>query len=151
MLTLLRANSSHPDFIALVRQLDADLALRDGNEHAFYAQFNTIATIKHVVVGYLNESAVACGAIKEFDKGAMEVKRMFVIPEVRNRGLAAQVLSELETWASSLGYARCVLETGRKQPEAIALYTKCGYVQIPNYGQYAGVANSVCFEKKLGE
>ncbi|MDN4165964.1 GNAT family N-acetyltransferase [Cytophagales bacterium LB-30] len=149
MPTLLRADSTHPDFVALVRQLDADLALRDGDEHAFYAQFNTIATIKHVVIAYNNGSAVACGAIKAFDEGAMEVKRMFVVPAARNQGFAAQVLSELENWAASLGYTRCMLETGRKQPEAIALYTKCGYLQIPNYGQYAGVSNSVCFEKTL--
>ena len=74
---------------------------------------------------------------------------MFVLPEFRNKGLASMVLSALENWAKELGYQTCVLETGKKQPEAIALYEKAGYRQIPNYGQYAGIENSVCFEKKL--
>jgi putative acetyltransferase len=59
------------------------------------------------------------------------------------------VLSELESWAAELGYPKCVLETGKRQPEAIALYEKQGYQRIPNYGQYIGVENSVCFEKVL--
>jgi hypothetical protein len=60
------------------------------------------------------------------------------------------VLRELETWAGELHYTSCLLETGLKQPEAIRLYEKNGYALIPNYGQYAGVDNSVCFEKVLG-
>jgi GNAT superfamily N-acetyltransferase len=79
----------------------------------------------------------------------MEVKRMFTRPEWRGRGLAVKVLNELEVWAAEMGYTRCVLETGTRQPYAIALYRKAGYVQIPNYGQYEGVENSVCFEKWL--
>ncbi|SIT88092.1 GNAT family N-acetyltransferase [Pontibacter indicus] len=79
----------------------------------------------------------------------MEVKRMYVLPEGRNQGIASKVLAELEAWAQELAYARCILETGLKQPEAIGLYQKSGYQQIPNYAQYAGVENSVCFEKVL--
>jgi GNAT superfamily N-acetyltransferase len=74
---------------------------------------------------------------------------MFVFPELRGQGIASKVLSELERWASDMGAHACCLETGMKQPEAIALYTKSGYERIPNYGQYAGVGNSVCFKKKL--
>jgi putative acetyltransferase len=59
------------------------------------------------------------------------------------------VLAELEAWAAELGYPKCVLETGKRQPEAIALYEKQGYQRISNYGQYIGVENSVCFEKVL--
>jgi GNAT superfamily N-acetyltransferase len=81
----------------------------------------------------------------------MEVKRMFTVPESRGKGLAGFVLTELEIWATELGYSKCILETGRRQPEALALYKKAGYAIIPNYGQYAGVDNSVCFEKKLVE
>jgi len=77
----------------------------------------------------------------------MEVKRMFTLPESRGQGLATTVLGELETWAAELGFERCVLETGKRQPEAIAFYKKHGYEIIPNYGQYAGIDNSVCFEK----
>jgi GNAT superfamily N-acetyltransferase len=74
---------------------------------------------------------------------------MYVLPEYRGMGIAQSVLQELEKWAAELGYQYCVLETGMKQPEAIRLYEKSGYHQIPNYGQYENVATSVCFRKEL--
>ena len=144
-----RTDSDDPDFIALVRHLDADLAIRDGDEHAFYSQFNKIDSIRHVVVAYQDGRAAGCGAIKPLEEQVMEVKRMFVFSELRGHGIASKILSELERWASELGAHACCLETGLKQPEAIALYLKNGYERIPNYGQYAGVENSVCFRKKL--
>lgn len=149
MPTLIRTNSENPDFISLVKLLDADLAQRDGKEHSFYAQFNSITRLNHVVVAYKNNRAVGCGAIKEHAPDAMEVKRMYVLPECRKSGLATQILMELEQWASELGYTKCVLETGKRQPEAIALYKRNGYIIISNYGQYKGVENSVCFEKSI--
>jgi GNAT superfamily N-acetyltransferase len=148
-LILKRTDSDNPDFIALVRLLDADLHKRDGEEHSFYAQFNSISTIKHALVAYHNEEPVGCGAIKLFDEKSMEVKRMFVVPEFRGKGVASQILKGLETWARELHVQKCVLETGKRQPEAIALYTKSGYNIIPNFGQYAHVENSVCFSKNL--
>lgn len=149
MKRIIRSDASHPDFKYLVRHLDAELALRDGDEHDFYHQFNQITHIKHVVLLYLGNRAVACGAIKAYDRQSMEVKRMYTLPEQRGKGLAQHVLEELEHWSSELRYTRCLLETGLKQPEAIALYKRCHYTQIPNYGQYQGVENSVCFEKML--
>ena len=74
---------------------------------------------------------------------------MYTAPESRGKGIASQVLRELENWASELSYKKCILETGKKQPEAIGLYKKNGYKIIPNYGQYAGVDNSLCFEKEV--
>ena len=149
MITLTRTDSSNPDFVALVKLLDAYLAEKDGREHDFYNQFNTIVMLKNVVVGYENGNPVACGAIKEFDSESMEVKRMFTKPEVRGKGLASRVLTELEGWALELGYKKCVLETGKRQVEAVAFYQKKGYSIIPNYAQYIGVENSVCFRKEL--
>lgn len=146
---ILRTDSTNNHFIELVKQLDKDLAIRDGDEHAFYHQFNKIDMLKNVVVLYEADVPLSCGAVKEIAPGTMEVKRMYTVPDARGKGLAAAVLAELEKWASELGCANCVLETGKKQPEAIALYQKCGYHIIPNYGQYAGIENSVCFEKKL--
>ena len=81
----------------------------------------------------------------------MEVKRMFTLPESRGKGIATKVLNELENWASELGYAKCMLETGKRQPEAVRLYQKNGYKQIPNYGQYINMDNSVCFEKLMSK
>ncbi|MDP5171273.1 MAG: GNAT family N-acetyltransferase [Bacteroidia bacterium] len=149
MLSILRSDSQNTDFLTLVAQLDADLSVRDGEEHAFYSQFNKVDMIRHALVAYQGDRAIGCGAIKALADDTTEVKRMFVLPELRGQGLAVQILEELEAWARELGYTYARLETGKKQPEAIRLYTKCGYQRIPNYGQYENVENSVCFEKKL--
>ncbi len=149
MLSILRTTSESPDFQQLVQHLDAELRVRDGDEAAFYLQFNKIDTIRQALVAYDGEEAVGCGALRAYEADAVEVKRMFVPRERRGQGIASSVLTGLETWAAELGYRKCILETGRQQPEAIALYTKSGYTRIPNYGQYQTVENSVCFEKVL--
>ena len=149
MYKIKRTDSDDSDFQKLVVELDKDLAIRDGEDHAFFAQFNKIAAIKHVVVAYEDDDAVGCGAIKEYEENVMEVKRMFVPLEKRGKGIASIVLGELESWAKELGYPKCILETGKKQPEAIRLYQKNNYTTIKNYGQYADVESSVCFEKQL--
>ena len=149
MYTLVRTNSKNSDFKSLVKELDKDLAVRDGEDHSFYDQFNKIDAIKYAVVIYDNENPVGCGAIKEYENEIMEVKRMFVPLEKRGEGIASYILKELEKWAQELGYKKCILETGIKQPEAIKLYKKNNYAVIKNYGQYTNVENSVCFEKQL--
>jgi len=149
MIRIVRSNSENQDFIGLVKHLDAELAARDGKEHSFYAQFNKIDKIKYVVIAYEDGKPVGCGAIKEYSPGTMEIKRMYTSPESRGQGIASQVLIELEAWAAELSYKKCILETGKKQPEAIGLYKKSRYKIIPNYGQYAGIENSVCFEKNI--
>jgi putative acetyltransferase len=149
MLTLLKTNSDNIDFQKLVALLDEDLAIRDGDDHAFYAQFNKITHINHVVVAYKNKEAIGCGAFKVFESAIAEIKRMFVHPQHRGQGIAGLVLAELESWVKELHYTSCILETGMKQPEAIRLYQKSGYIIIPNYGQYAGINNSVCMKKEL--
>lgn len=149
MIKLIRTNSENRDFIELVRLLDAELAIRDGEAHSFYSQFNKIDKIKYVVLAYENGIPAGCGSIKEFNADSMEIKRMYVSTESRNRGVATKILNELERWAVELSYTKTVLETGKGQPDAVALYKKNGYKLIPNYGQYAGVDNSLCFEKYL--
>ena len=149
MIKLARTDSKNSDFIKLVQQLDDDLAKRDGEEHDFYDQFNKLDQIKHTVVAYKNGIPLGCGAIKLFDTTQVEVKRMFVLPEARGQGIATNIIIELEKWAGELDFDKCILETGIRQPEAISLYEKRGYKVVPNYGQYIGVANSICFEKKL--
>ena len=146
---IIRTNSNNIDFQELVKELDADLKIRDGEEHSFFAQFNKIDLINHVIVAYFNDEAVGCGAMKQYDDDTMEVKRMFVKPISRGNGIATIVLKEVENWAKELDFSKCILETGIKQPEAIALYQKNNYTQIPNYEQYEAVESSVCFEKTL--
>lgn len=149
MIKIIRTDSDNNDFVTLVKSLDAYLAITDGDDHAFYSQYNKLDKIRHVVIIYEDESPIGCGAIKAYGSDAMEVKRMYVAPEGRNKGIASKMLFELEQWAAELGCARCVLETGKRQTEAIALYKKNNYQVIANYGQYEGVENSVCFEKVL--
>ena len=146
---VIRTNSDHADFGPLVRLLDQDLALKNGSANDFFAQFNKIDHLKNVVLVYLNNQAVGCGAFKEYSEGIVEIKRMYVRNELRGKGLSRFVLCELEHWAQELGHQRCILETGDKMIEAIGLYTKSGYKVIPNYGQYADVESSICFEKLL--
>lgn len=150
MIKLIRTSSDNIDFKSLVVLLDKDLAMRDGEEHNYFAQFNKTDNIKEVIVAYWNEEAVGCGAIKAFTAPTTaEVKRMFVRPENRGQRIAANILKELEIWAKELNYTACVLETGYKQPEAIRLYQREGYKQIPNYEQYIGIESSICMRKEL--
>jgi len=149
MIKLVRTNSQNTDFINLVKQLDAYLKITDGDEHDFYNQFNSIENLKHTVVAYIENKAVGCGAFKPFNKKSVEVKRMFTTTETRGKGIATQILKELENWATELNYSSCVLETGIRQNEAVQFYKKSLYKITPNYGQYIGIENSLCFEKQL--
>ena len=149
MIRTVRTNSENKDFIQLVNKLDIFLAEMNDREHDFYNQFNRIDIIKHVVLVYLGNTAVSCGAIKEYSSDTMEVKRMFTINEFRGKGFASQVLDELESWAKELGYTKCILETGKKLPEAVRLYQKKGYNRIQNFNQYIHMENSICFQKIL--
>ncbi len=144
-----RTTSTHPHFLQLVKSLDVYLAEMDGEEHAFYDQYNKPDHIKHVVLAHENDIPIGCGAMKEYAPGLMEIKRMFTLPETRGKGIATTILRTLELWAEELGYKKCILETGKRQVEAVALYQKHGYQPIPNYGQYKGMENSLCFEKEL--
>ena len=146
---ILRTTSENLDFQKLVKQLDDYLAIMDGDEHSFYDQYNKIDLLKNCIVIFEDETAVACGAIKAFDEQSMEIKRMFTLREMRGKGIASKILNQLENWTKELGFSKTILETGIKQTEAIALYEKCGYKIIPNYGQYSGIENSVCYEKSL--
>ena len=144
-----RTDSSNIDFQQLVALLDADLAIRDGNEHAFYHQFNKITNIRNVIVCYVDDKTIGCGAFKQYDQKKAEIKRMYVLPEFRGQGIGVAILKELELWAAELNFSECILETGKKQPEAIRLYQKAGYTITKNYGQYENVENSVCMAKVI--
>ncbi len=147
---LIRTDSSNPDFQSLVVLLDKDLKIRDGDEHEFYAQYNKIDHLKNVVVAFVANEPVGCGAFKPYSGDTAEIKRMYVKPKFRGQRIAEKILKELEAWAGESGFTTTVLETGLKQPEAIRLYKRSGYEKIENYGQYAGVENSVCMQKVAG-
>ena len=149
MTTFIRTDSDNTDFKTLVALLDADLKIRDGDEHAFYAQFNKITTIRNAIVCYIDDKAIGCGAFRAYDESTVEIKRMFVLPQYRGHGIALKILKELELWAAELNYLEYILETGKNQPEAIRLYQKAGYAVIPSYGQYLHIENSVCMMKSV--
>lgn len=142
-------DSHHSDFKLLVKELDNTLAVTDGDDHAFYDQFNKLDHLNNVIVAYEDGIPVGCAALKKYDTQSMEIKRMYTRNNYRGKGIASSILNELENWTAALGFKRCILETGVNQREAIALYKKSGYELIKNYGPYAGVENSFCFEKKV--
>lgn len=149
MIRFLKTDNTNQDFQNLVKELDAYLKITDGDDHDFYNQYNGLEKINHALVVYKNNEPVGCGAFREFDASTVEVKRMYLQPNHRGLGIAAEILNSLEVWAKEEGYERCILETGDRQVEAVKFYHKMGYKRIPNYGQYAQMDNSNCFEKYL--
>ena len=149
MVEVVRTNSSNLDFKNMVELLDEYLSVIDGDEHFFYDKFNQIDNLDNVVVLYQYGEPVACGAIKQIESEIAEVKRMYTMPQFRGYGFAKSVLMELEKWAKELGFQKCVLETGKRMNDAVEFYKRCNYKIIPNYGQYVGIGNSICFEKVL--
>ena len=149
MVKLIKTNSKNTDFSFLVKQLNAYLKITDGNEHNFYNQYNSISNLNHVVVAYLGNNAVGCGAFKPYNKNSVEIKRMFTLLKARQKGIATLVLNTLELWASTLNYTSIILETGSRQIEAVAFYKKNNYKVIENYDPYIGIKNSICFKKNI--
>jgi putative acetyltransferase len=149
MLKIIRTDSTNEDFRELVLLLDEGLKITDGDEAGFFAQYNKINSLKNVVIAYLDGKAVGCGAFKEYEPKVAEIKRMFVREEARGKGIAAQILDELELWATELEFKTSILETGCLLTSAIRLYERSGYQRTPCYGQYIGVESSVCMKKEL--
>ncbi len=148
-LTIKRTTSVNADFINLIARLDKDLLNRYDSAQKNYDEHNMIELIDTVLIIYDYERPIGCGCFKRFDNDTAEIKRMFIESDYRGKGISKIILKELENWANGLGYSKLVLETGIKQPEAIGLYQNYGFKQIDNYGQYADMPNSVCFEKIL--
>lgn len=145
----IRKSGNNPDFMNMVFALDEDLYQRNGEIQKQYEQYNQVDKIKHAIVVYVNGEPVGCGCFKEFDKNTIEIKRMFILPEMRGKQLAAGMLQELELWALEEGYEYAVLETGVRQVEAQRLYEVAGYTRTENYGQYIGMKDSICYRKDL--
>ena len=144
-----RRDEKDSDFIALTRELDAHFYSVYGDLQSKYAPANILKPLQTVLVGYVENTPIACGCFREFDESSVEIKRMYVKPEYRGKGYAKELLLLLESWAKEKGYKRAVLETGIKQPEAISLYKYLGYTLIPNYGIYKELNTSICMEKIL--
>ena len=145
---IIRTDYLNPAFQELVAELNTDLANRDGKDHPL-SQFNEIIHLKHVVVVYLKNKAVGCGAITKYDLVATEIKRMYVTPAHRGHQLGKNILSELENWTKELGLSKCILFMGVHQPEAMKLYLRNNFSVIENYGKLKDIPDSICLAKTL--
>jgi putative acetyltransferase len=136
-------------------QLIADLTLElsrlyddDGGADSFNPD-DALATGAAFLVARLGGTPIGCGAVRPLAPNTAEIKRLYVVPDARGKGMGWRILLELESVALELGYNRVRLETGLKQPEAIRLYGSAGYQRIGCYGKHPGNPMSVCFEKQL--
>ncbi|MBA4056091.1 MAG: GNAT family N-acetyltransferase [Marivirga sp.] len=148
MLTLERRTHLDKDFCELCRELDKEFWTRYPDTQQNFEPFNKVDSTAHVLVAYSDDVAVGCGCFRPTGKQyEVEIKRMYVIPVYRGRGISKAILGALEKWARQDGYLDSKLETGVNQPEAIALYTAMGYMRIPNYPPYSDISESICMAK----
>jgi putative acetyltransferase len=150
-LTLTRENPSSPTCLRLIEQLSAELGERYGDDGGAnsYDPHQPLASGAAFFLARIEGQPVGCGAIRPLEPGVGEVKRMFVVPGARGRGISRLILREIESVAMEMGYGCLRLETGIRQPEAIALYESAGYRRVPPYGYYRDDPLSVCFEKLI--
>lgn len=139
----------------LIKALSAELKALYPNSHggdgagAFKPQ-DVMIPRATFVVAWDGDQPVGCGALRPMDEPEIaEVKRMFVLPEVRGKGISRVILAALENQAREFGYKTLRLETGVHQKEAMGLYASSGYQLIPCYGNYVNEPLSRCYEKSL--
>jgi GNAT superfamily N-acetyltransferase len=146
-------DAGHPEASRLISELDAELRRRYPGQPVWGIEavgFRAAGGYFVVLREQPGTPAVACGAFRPVTPECVEIKRMYVEPAARGRGHAKAVLRHLEAVAQARGYRGFVLETGLAQPEAMGLYRRLGYFQIPVYGDYVGSSCSVCFAKGAG-
>jgi GNAT superfamily N-acetyltransferase len=144
-------NPHSADCLSLLAELTNELAQLygdDGGANSFSLD-DALAPGAAFLVARLEGTAIGCGAIRQFAPNTAEIKRLYVVPDARGKGVGRRILRELESAALELGYNRVRLETGLKQPEAIGLYESEGYRRVECYGKHIGNLMSVCFEKPL--
>jgi putative acetyltransferase len=135
---------THPDVTLLVRDAEDELLDRYPDQ-----ALSPLDAHARFVIAYVLGRPVGCGAFVLQPEGLAEVKRMFVHPGHRRTGVGRRILHALERRAAAAGAGTIILETGLKQPEALALYESAGYTQTEPFGEYIGNPYSVCFLKKL--
>jgi putative acetyltransferase len=147
--TIRSEDFNHPDSVALRAEMVAELQAVYGYDTEPGAK-PTAADMPIFLMARLSDGgAVGCGGLRSLDETTVEVKRMFVRPGARGRGIARLILKALEREAAQHGARRVVLETGRYQPEAIRLYERSGYTPIECFGAYKGEPLSLCYERVI--
>jgi len=141
----------HPDAAALIAELQAEYVVRYGEQDGTLVAPEQFAPpLGLFLIGYLEDEPVACGGWRSHGDGVAELKRMYVSPRFRGRGLARAMLAELERTAGAAGHTRIILESGQNQPEALAMYASSGYTPVPSFGHYADHELSVHLGKTIG-
>ena len=149
-MTYKRTTASDPDFKALVVDLDNDLWARYPDIQQDFAPFNFVDESFRVILAQEDEASIGCGCFRLMkEKDVVEIKRMYVAPSFRSQGIGKMILQKLEQWAMEEKFMEAKLETGIRQPEAIAAYEKSGYMLIPNFEPYIDVKESICMMKQL--
>lgn len=145
------SDGRNEDFVRLCGMLDEHLNEAVGGEkqRAQYNQYNTLENIHDVILLFDQGTAIGCASFKHHEEGVAEVKRVFLKKEYRGRGLAKELMRQLEERARAKGYQKLVLETGAVLKEAYHLYQKLGYELIENYGPYRCMCGSICMSKSL--
>jgi GNAT superfamily N-acetyltransferase len=147
-----REELSAPIVERLISALNAELEARYPEEGANFFRLDPEEVAEGrgaFLVAYLDDKPIGCGAVRMTEPGVAEIKRMYVDPSLRGRRIGRQIVLALEAQAVQLGAKRIVLETGPRQPDAIAMYARAGFSEIPLYGEYIGSLFSVCMAKDL--
>jgi len=139
------------DFAYLCKELDASIDELVGNkfDRKPYIQYNQRDNIRDVIITYNQNELVGCASYKKYEQDIAELKRVFVKTAYRGQGIARKMLDELESRAREQGYKTMILETGEVLAASMNLYRSSGYEITENYGQYAGMAVSICMKKSL--
>jgi GNAT superfamily N-acetyltransferase len=144
-----RSNSLSSEYLKLMQNFDAELRATYGNHQDEADKQNVFEEAINIVLVYHNDKIAGCGGYKPHHENTAEIKRVYVLPEYRGKGLGIGLMNEIEQWAKEGGFKHLILETGDQQHEAIALYRKIGYYDIPKYAPYLDSPVSVCMRKNL--
>ncbi|MDA1215782.1 MAG: GNAT family N-acetyltransferase [Chloroflexi bacterium] len=151
-LSIQRTQLESPEATGLIDALNAEITERYPEEGANFFHLDPAEIAPGhgaFFVAYVEAVAAGCGAVRRLSDDTSEIKRMYVVPALRGRGIARALLTALEAEAKSLGLKRLVLETGERQPEALGLYRQAGFTVIPAYGEYIDAPLSLCMGKDL--
>jgi len=148
-----RSTLGSPDAARLIAALNAELTKtfpEPGANHFSLSAAQVVAGDGAFLIAHIDDVAVGCGAVRRLDQTTAELKRMYVDPSVRGRGVGRALVEALEREAKLLGVTTVVLETGTRLASAINLYEAAGYERIPLYGEYLSSPDtSLCFGKSL--
>ena len=140
---------SSKDYAMLAKKLDDYYISLVGDVHLRYANVNNPKNMAYIIVAYEGKTPIGCGCWKAVDDTTAEVKRIYVEPQYRRRGVASAIIDLLESHILASGYTQALLETARTTGDSKALYFSLGYREIPYYGSPAGAENCRCFLKEL--